>query len=88
LRKIKSIAAAAGVFGSGRAPMAAAPGVDVKVLHAKIGQQAHAAGVAHDTRARCGKNKARHDAWLCRSVVERRRIELPTFALRTRRSPS
>jgi hypothetical protein len=31
------------VFGSGGAPTAAAPSVDVKVLHAKIGQQAIAA---------------------------------------------
>jgi len=31
---------AAGVFCSGGAPAAAATGVDVKVLHAKIGQQA------------------------------------------------
>ena len=31
---------AADMFSSGGAPTAAAPGVDVKVLHAKIGQQA------------------------------------------------
>ena len=31
---------AADVFGSGGAPTAVAPSVDVKVLHAKIGQQA------------------------------------------------
>lgn len=31
---------AADVFGSGGTPTASVPGVDVKVLHAKIGQQA------------------------------------------------
>jgi hypothetical protein len=35
-----------------------------------------------------GKEKSLVNRGLGRTVVERRRIELPTFALRTRRSPS
>src|SRR5690606_29532089 len=34
------------------------------------------------------RRKPGRTAWLFRVLVERRRIELPTFALRTRRSPS
>jgi hypothetical protein len=43
-----------------------------------------------DISSKCGgrKEKGLEDQGLGKIVVERRRIELPTFALRTRRSPS
>lgn len=65
----------------------------VAVVRGSLGTDGHGVPIRAQNRAQAGQRKR---AWrlakplilLRFSVVERRRIELPTFALRTRRSPS
>ena len=48
----------------------------------------HAMGQIGDTESRKAEGSHPRPFCKCLILVERRRIELPTFALRTRRSPS